>query len=150
MHFHFSGSNPQPTALRSLPPTPVPAGWPPLPTNSHGFAARGGRKAAKKEQTFSWPWCPYTCPPLFQSLLFWAQPPPLLIPPPSLFSGTSTGSAPCLRCWGVTAKNLFLHNPPQAITLSVSSNSTHVFIAPCTGTCNSFKNITGKCCKWLS
>lgn len=70
--------------------------------------------------------------------------PPLL---PSLFSGTGTGSGPHLRHGGVMTKSVFLHNPPQTITLNVSSNSTHIFIAPCTRTCYSFKNITGKRCK---
>ena len=101
MHFHFWGCNLHPTASQSPLPTPVPAGQassshPPLPAKQHQFTARGGSKAARTEEIFSWPWCPY--PPL--PLLWCCPEPPLLgsaptsTAPQALFLGQAQAPLP--------------------------------------------------------
>lgn len=156
MHFHLLGSSPQSAPCRA-------SSWPQSCRLSQHFIPS---IVGQVTWICSWRWensCKEKCKPCLVHAVS-TYPCPLLVPltacpfglspylrwPPNPFSGTSTGSTPRLRCWGVTTKSLLLHNPSQTITLNVSSNSTHVFIGPCMGTNYAFKNITGKCCKWLS
>lgn len=115
----------------------------------HRFAAGGERTVVKEVQTLSCPHCPY-----------------ISLPSPSATHSLPFGLSPYfqwppshqhqhrLHCLPKMPRSDDQESAPAQSTANHNSkcifNSTHVFIGPCMGTNYAFKNITGKCCKWLS